>query len=71
MEFYDVGVYQSEYVLKVVVADKCIAETIETRKHIPNLAVCFYQLFESTARIGRDLLITMRHTSCVKACNSP
>lgn len=71
MELYNIGVNQGQHDLEVVVADKCITETIQARKHVPDLAVCFYQLFECTGGIGRDLLITMSNTLDASACDSP
>jgi hypothetical protein len=71
VELYDIRVNQSQHVLKVVVVDKCIAETVQARKHVPDLAVCFYQLFECTDGIGRDLLTTVSNTLDANACDSP
>jgi hypothetical protein len=71
VELYDIRVNQSQHVLKVVVVDKCIAETVQARKHVSDLAVCFYQLFECTDGIGRDLLTTVSNTLDANACDSP
>lgn len=57
MKFYNIGVDQSQDILKVVVIGKRMIESVKARKHVGDLAVCFYQLFESTNGIDRDLLM--------------